>query len=179
MEIAILSKDTLRIKGKQASFIVDPISIPKTPSDAVILLENERKADIEKVEGYRVVIRGAGEYEIGGIKIAGYNTDGHIMYAVLIDGISLCIGTMEAISAKQRENIKECNVLIVKVENIIDESLFTSVAPSVIVLYGSKSKDEQVLKLLGKQDVKPVQKVQVTLEKLPTELEVVVLQTGN
>lgn len=173
MDVTIISKDSLRIKGKHASFIVDPVSsMPKTPADFVVTLNPKKQISLAKVDGVRVVISGQGEYEIGGIKIAVHAFENDLVYDVIVDGIDILLANAEGLK-KAKEKIKESHVVLVNADNVIDESSVTAVSPSLVGLYGEKTQESA--KVLGKQDIKAVSKISYSLEKLPQEMEVVVL----
>ncbi len=69
MEIALVSKSSLRIKGKSASFLVDP------QSDAAVNAFLLLNPDEEFISEQAVTVSGAGEYEIGGVKITGLRNE--------------------------------------------------------------------------------------------------------
>jgi len=70
MEITYLENKCLKIKGKKTVLIFNPnLLISKTVGDVVIFLK-DINYDLKKVDEYRLVISGPGEYEIGGIKIS-------------------------------------------------------------------------------------------------------------
>ena len=75
MDIQILGSDSLKIKVKKTTLAVDPkTSIQKFDADAILLTGKE--ADISRINSYRVIINGAGEYEVSGLKIVGMATNG-------------------------------------------------------------------------------------------------------
>ncbi|OGH18674.1 MAG: hypothetical protein A3F31_05570 [Candidatus Levybacteria bacterium RIFCSPHIGHO2_12_FULL_38_12] len=174
MDISIVSEDSLRIKGKRASFIVvDPgVSIPKTPADFVVTLNGKKENSLVKVDGFRVVINGAGEYEIGGIKLAAHAFEDDLLYDIAVDGIDIILSNSEVIK-KEGEKIKESHIVIVRTDSVVDESSVTAASPRIVALYGKHTQESA--KVLGRQDLKPVNKISYTLEKLPQEMEVVVL----
>ncbi len=72
MDISIIGNQSIKLKGKQATFIVDPTKeMPKTAADAIILLNGLENMDISRVTDSRITIQGAGGYEVGGVKISG------------------------------------------------------------------------------------------------------------
>ncbi len=95
MEIAVLDKETIRIKGKNASFIIDPTSsISKTSADAIIFLTDvsDVNGPSSKVSDARVIIKGPGSYEIGGVRISGTKSGRDFYYSFNIDGLAIFIG---------------------------------------------------------------------------------------
>lgn len=175
MEVVVITDNVLRIKGKNAVLVVDPISsMPKTAADAVLILSNTKEYSDAKIEGHRVVIHGAGEYEIGGIKISASYNDGDLVYTIVVDGIDLLLASSKGLKIA-KEKIKESNLIVIDTQVIIDESSVTAIAPNVVLLYGENR--EESAKVLGKEPQKSSKYV-VTLEKLPQEMEVVVLASS-
>ncbi len=168
MEISSLSQSSIKIKGKQAAIAIDPDN--KTVADFVIeLLSSGTKLSL--VEGQRLLISGPGEFEVGGIKVSGTGKQGALVYTIRVDNVDVCLSTPEGLKAAG-EKLKEAQIVIVNANTSVDSSSITSLAPSVVVLYGEHAVEG--VKALGKEPNK-VSKYVTTLEKLPTELEVVVL----
>lgn len=173
MEISYISPNCIKIKGKHSSLIIDPSSDlrSKVGADAIVLLCNFNDFNPNKIEDYRVLIKGEGEYEIAGIKISAARVDNNLIYNCQIDGINLLLAktsTLEGIVDK----LKEYEITVLNAESEINESLITSLEPKVALFYGEKAKE--ALKILGKE-IKPVSKYVTTREKLPEETEVVLL----
>ena len=172
MDIAILGNQSIKIKGKQASFIVDPSSaLPKTSADAIILLNGYDNVDTTRVTDSRITISGAGGYEIGGAKVSGTTTAKGTLYRISIDGVAIIVGKAAETKA---EGFNACQVAIVKTEDVdFNESFVTSLEPKITVLYGPSKTDGA--KTLGAQSITEVSKVTVTKDKLPEKMEIVVL----
>lgn len=174
VDISIIGKQSIKIKGKQVSLIVDPTrEIPKIPADAVILLNGYgENVDVSRVIETRAIINGAGGYEIGGAKISGTATSKGTLYQISIDGVSIIIGSTTETKA---EGFNTCQVAIVNTAGGGDfnESFVTSLEPKITVLYGSSKIDGA--KTLGAQSVSEVSKITVARDKLPEKMEVVVL----
>lgn len=172
MEVALLEKTSLKIKSKNANFVVDPFSqLPKTSTDAVIVLEGE--ADLSKVTDYRVVIKSSGEYEVGGIKISGINLENAVVYDLTIDNMSVLLAKTSSM-AKVSDKIREYEVAIFNVDSEINQTVVTALEPRVVILYGEKALE--AAKTLGKEEAGASQKYAVTQDKLPEEMQVVVLK---
>lgn len=177
MDIILLSKNIIKIKGKHSSVIVgvptaDGNSIKtKTPSDAVMLLKRKEEFDFSKVENHRLFIRGPGEYEIAGIKISAFAANDDLIYDMRVDNLDILLGSADAVK-KVKDKLKEEKIAIFYTNSGIDESIITAIEPNIAVFYGEKAAD--AIKILGKS-AKPLQKHSTTLEKLPTEMETVLL----
>lgn len=173
MEVSLLSKDTIRIKGKQASVVIDPVKTVKpTPADAILIFNNLLTHDFTKIEGSRLLITGSGEYEIGGVKVSSFVIATELTYQVIVDGVEILVikgGSLEAAKDKAREY----NMVIVLADSDFDSSHLTNFSPRVTILYGEAA--EAAAKNLGKEELKKVAKYVTTREKLPEETEVVIL----
>ena len=174
MEIALVAENALRIKGKQGAVVVDPSSAlrTKTQADAVIVFANTTDLSFGKIEEHRVIISGPGEYEIAGMKISGTRVLDTFLYELRFDGLSILLAKAGRIEGV-KEKANQCQVLVLLADATIDPSLVTALEPNAVVLYGEKAVEEA--KLLGKSGG-AVEKYSVTGDKLPAEMEVVVLQ---
>src|SRR3989344_6498225 len=165
MEIAILSKKTIRIKGKQATLLIDPDTTIKTmiPTDGVLFLEPYEKTLLSKVEGHRVVIKGPGEYEVGGIKISGFASGKNVAYSLLVDGVH--IGLVQTTDLeKAKEKLTDEHIILLSSSESVDQAFLTALAPKVLIAYGEKA--GEVLKTVG-SEAKTLNKYATTVEKLP------------
>ena len=173
MEIAILNKGTLKIKSKNATLIVDPSSLsPKTDADAILFLSKQEN-DLSKIQNYRLVVKGAGEYEAGGIKISAANSENELVYTLDVDSVKVLIGSSNAVNSL-REKLSECQIAVLNANEDFNESIVSSLEPQVLIIYGEKSED--ALKKIGKTEVAKTNKYSTTAEKLPQELEVINLE---
>jgi len=66
-----------------------------------------------------VVLNGAGEYEIGGVKIIGLRNEKSVLYSMNIDGIEVVLGSIALLSAMQHK-LKEHNVVVVNCDETAD-----------------------------------------------------------
>jgi hypothetical protein len=172
MEVALLDKTSLRIKSKHTNFIVDPFEkLSKTPTDAVIILSG-RNADLSRVTDYRVVIKSPGEYEVGGIKISAIGMDGSTVYGLTVDNVDILLAKTSSVT-KVSEKLMEYQIAIFNVDSEINQTVVTALEPRVVILYGEKAID--AAKALGKEDAQVLQKFSAAEDKLPEEMQVVVL----
>lgn len=177
MDIAVISKNIIRIKGKRSTLLMvmsssDSLKV-KIPADCAMLLDKSGSLDASKVEGLRLFIKGPGEYEVGESKISVTDQDSELIYNLKIDGMDLLIGSTDSL-AKVKDKLKQCNVLILFANSDIDSALITTIEPRVAFFYGEKAAN--AIKTLGKT-VNPVSKYSTTAEKLPAEMEVVHLDS--
>ena len=174
MEISVVDRSTIRIKGKNVSFIVDPTSsMPKTPADAVLFIKDSQDSDsqVSKVVEARVIIKGKGSYEVGGARITSVKVNGTFFYSLNIDGLNIFLTNTKG--AEKEQDMGSCNILVLNVDGEFKESLVSSFEPSISVLYGEKAQD--AVKLLGKEH-QTVSKFSQTADKLPADPQVVLLK---
>lgn len=135
MDISWYGQSCFKIKGKNASVVVDPydpemIGLKKLKVSGDILAISHQHSDHnnkEAVEGTPFVIEGAGEYEIKGVTIHGVQTfhdskDGkergmNVVYTIDIDGLSVChLGDLgHELTTSQLEAIGDVDILLVPV----------------------------------------------------------------
>lgn len=169
MEIALLPKSLLRIKSKNATFVVNPQSA--VAANAALFLHTTT----DFVSDEMVVIKGAGEYEIGGVKITGFRNEEQVVYSFYIDTIEVVMGTITQLSAMQHK-LKEHNIVVVNCEEIADASFLTSLAVNAVLFYGEKA--EEVAQGFEKEKLQKTNKYTATLGKLPAEMETILLASS-
>lgn len=170
MDIALLSPGSIKVKGKIASFIVEPRDVKgKLAADAVITYDST-PIDISAVEGARVTLAGPGDYEVNGIKIVGLKSQNSSVYYLNIDNMSVMVGKSSAF--KSKEILKDADVAVLFADELVDASLLATLDPRATVFYGEKA--EENIKALGKEAA-ATNKYSVTKDKLPTEMEAVLL----
>ena len=171
MDIVTLGKNSIKIKGKKVSFVVDPSEeMPKISSDAIILLDGLTNIDTSRVTDSRIIIEGPGGYEVGGAKISGASTSRGILYKLFIDDVVVILGRA---TDSKTEGFNLCQVAIVNTDNNFNESFVTTLEPKITVLYGDKKAESA--KALGAENINSSQKISITKDKLPEKMEVVVL----
>ena len=171
VDIAIVGKTSIKLKGKRVSFIVDPSKeTPKISSDAIILLDGFANIDTSRVTDSRMIIEGPGGYEVGGSKISGASTPKGVLYKLSIDDVVVIIG--RATDAKT-EGFSACQIAVVNTDSDFNESFVTALEPKITVLYGDKK--EASAKMLGAENENPVPKITIMKDKLPEKMEIIVL----
>ncbi|MBI5123379.1 hypothetical protein HZA75_05990 [Candidatus Roizmanbacteria bacterium] len=167
MEITLLPKNGLRLKGKQTTLAIDPQD--KATYGGVLLIEKSADQIINQEE---VIISSTGEYEIGGIKMTGSRTEGGMLYSLSIDGVEVLVGKLDALE-KMQHKLKEHNIVIVKCDVEGNASFITSLAENVVIFYGDKAKE--IASSFGKENIKEMSKYSTTKDKLPADVETIVL----
>jgi len=172
VDISIVGKDSIRLKGRKVTFIVDPVKdMPKTSADAVILLNSASGEDLSKAADYRIIIKGAGEYEVGGSKVSGVSTQKGVLYKLSIDDISIILGSPAETKA---ENFTTCQIAVIKSDEELSDSFVTALEPKITIVYGEKK--AEAAKSLGSENTTSVSKLTITKDKLPEKMEIVVLE---
>jgi hypothetical protein len=171
VDISIVEKNSIKIKSKRVTFVVDPTKeMSKTPADAVIFLNGGSKMDVSKVADFRMIIDGPGEYEVGGVKISSTKISKGIVYRLSIDGMTAVLGVA---TDTKMEGFNACEVMIANTTNDFSESFVTALEPRIVVLYGDKGAESA--KKLGVENIAAVSKITITKDKLPEKMEAVVL----
>ncbi len=158
------------------------------------------------VEGNPFVVRGPGEYEMKGVSIVGigvFHDDSggtkrgkNTIYRIELDGLSVVhLGDLgHEITSVQVDTLDGVDILLVPVGGVytIDAAMAAKVVgeiePTIVIPmhYSRPGLDQKVfaslggvdafLKEMGKADVTPSPKFSVTKDKMPEEMQVVVLQ---
>lgn len=132
----------------------------------------------KKVEEYRIAIAEPGEYEVSSIKIRALSLNGGLLYKVFVDGVGMLIVEAKILNNVQKKesefaDIGEYDLLVLYANASVSDSVIAELEPKVVILYGDKVKDAATE--LGKNEASPSKKYSLTREKLPSEMEVVVL----
>lgn len=166
MEIGLLQKSALRVKGKTATFVVNPQDT--TNANAVLLLN----ATSDHASDEAVVLQGAGEYEIAGVKITGLRNDVNVIYSLNVEGVDVLVGSLKTLNAMQHKT-KEHNVLVVLCDEVGDASFLTSLAVNAVIFYGEHA--QEVAQGFEKEKLQQMSKYTTTLGKLASEMETILL----
>lgn len=175
MEIALLSQNSLRIKSKAASIGINPDS-KNSQFNAIIIIGDEAGGTRVFTNDGVLIIDGPGEYEVAGIKISGVRNKSETVYSMNIDGVDVIVGTVSALSDSQQK-IKEHNIVCIATTVNADASFATSIASHAVIFFGAMA--DQVVHTFAKENVKKLPKYQTTLDKLPSEMETVLLASSN
>lgn len=166
MEIVLLPKNAVKLKGKQTTMVVEPVD-GSTPFQAALFLNGEGRQI-----GDGVGISGPGEYEIGGIKVSGQKSSEGYVYSLTIDDMDVLVGSLPAVS-KLQHKLKEHHLVLLSSDAEGDASSVTGLATNAFLLYGEKA--NEVLSKFAKETISTMSKYQVTKEKLPPEMQTILL----
>lgn len=174
MEISTLSNKIIKIKGKRTSLIVDPDNSLRLKEfvGSIVLLREDKEFDVSKIGGEHLVVQGPGEYEFSGVKMTVVSSGADLVYTIYIDGLEAFLADIEVLE-RVKDLTREYPLVILKTNTLVDQALIALLAPRMVVLYGDKAVEEALV--LGKEKLLKVQKLKVQSEKLPEEMEVVVL----
>ena len=172
MDIQLLGKDSLRIKIKKTAVAVDPKSVvSKFDADAVLVMDKD--SDASRVNESRITIVGAGEYEISGLKVSGIKSEKDIMYGLSSEATDVIVAKASSLETIPADKIEEYKIAIINVDSDLKQSVVTAMEPSVVILYGEKAKEGA--KVLGKESASTASKISSAEEKLPEEMDVMLL----
>lgn len=120
MEIKVLEKNAVYLKGKKENILINPSEKRRDDSkySSRIFLFTGEKYDGMGFVSDKILIRAPGEYEVGGVEINGYSTsEENTLYVITIDGIKIVfLGDLtESLSDKRIEKIESADVLLAPV----------------------------------------------------------------
>jgi L-ascorbate metabolism protein UlaG (beta-lactamase superfamily) len=180
------------------------IKLPKIEADIVTISHDHGDHNyLQGVTGHSFVANGPGEYEIKGVSFVGTASwhdskqgserGKNTIYTFNIDGVRLChLGDLgqEVLTEAQIDEIGGVDILMVPVGGVftIDAATAAKVVaqlePKIVIPMHYKDSDikfdlepvENFLKEMSKEHVDPQSKFSVSADKLPEELDLVVLQ---
>ena len=174
MDVIILDKNCIKLKGKTTSILINPSdSMNKSEAEAVIVPATYQGQSFPKVEGLRIIIKGPGEYEVNGVKITAFSGASDLVSFVDMDGLKILAGNGLSIE-KIQDKIEECHIAVINADSEFNYSVLSTIEPRVILVYGEKK--GEVAKQVGKDNPEKVSKFSTTYEKLPAELQMLLLE---
>lgn len=192
MEIKFLNKSTIFLKGKKESVLVDPNEkeiIDNKNNSRIIVYTNGDFNQTDLLNNEKIVIRGGGEYEIGGVEIMGINGEnGNTVYRIVIDTFAITVlGKInQELSPKRIEKIDSADILIAptKIGDICSHKLVKEWAKKwgVNYLVPLADDEEYLKKFLDEADEEGLETVEsIKLDKkedLPDGLEIKLLKNN-
>lgn len=213
MEITWLGHSSFRIRGKTSTVITDPydsamvgLKFPKLEANIVTIShehQDHNRSDL--IAGTPKVVRGPGEYEIGGVSIFGISTfhdneqgakrGRNTVFVITIDGITIChLGDLgHKLLEEQVGSIGSVDILLVPIGGVytidagVAASIVASIEPSVVIpmhykvpgatseLLSSLDSADKFVRELGVEPLKEAKFV-VAKESLPEEMQLVILE---
>ncbi len=133
MELTSPAISTLKISTKKGYILIDP----STGEDAkVVILSDGSDNDIVQTPD-NLVIYGPGDFEVSGILIKGTRNDFETMYSIAADDGKVLVVQSTSISKLADED--DCDAVIVKAVNEVDEAALSAISSKLIVVYGDES----------------------------------------
>lgn len=181
MEITYFGQSSFRIRGKHATVVMDPcIPFPKhVTADIVTVSEDHPNHNAtHQIEGTAYVVNGPGEYEIKGVGVIGRMIEKNTIYRIEIDGVSIVhLGDLNrTLSAEEVDSLNGVDILMIPV-NGSAVPLINEIEPSVVIpMRYSRDDLAEFLKETGKEGAAPQPKLTVTRDKLPEQMQVVILE---
>lgn len=173
MDVQVLGQDTLKIKIKKAGVAVNPkSSIQKFDADVILI--NRDNCDVKRVNNYRVVIDGAGDFEVSGLRVRGIRVGEGLIYELSSENAVILVANATALENVSSERLDECRIAIINANGNLNASLITALEPRVVILYGEKAKESA--KEFGRENVSALSKISFSEDKLPEEMEVMLLK---
>jgi L-ascorbate metabolism protein UlaG (beta-lactamase superfamily) len=212
VELTWLGHSCFRLRGRDVTVVTDPYSSdgwqypPLSTQANVVTISNDHPhhSHASAVQAQRL-IRGPGEYELGGAMIFGVRTprmtqpgDGHnaknTAYAIQLDDLMIChLGDLgKALTTEQLAPLKDCDVVLVPVGGRCTISaaeaaaVVAQIEPKLIVpMHYATAETAGALELdtvdkfcreMGAADLTPQARLNVTPTSLPAEPTVVLLE---
>lgn len=191
MEIKVLEKNSVYLKGKKESILINPNEKRRDDSKypSRVFLFTAEKYDGMGFDGDKILIRAPGEYEVGGVEINGYSAgEDNTLYIVHIDGVKVVfLGDLkEALSDKRIEKIDSADVLLAPV--LIKDSSSAKLVldwakkwgVNYLIPMGYDDEDrlnlDKFLDQADQEGLEPVDSLKVDKDDLPDGMELKVLK---
>jgi hypothetical protein len=172
MDFQTFGEDTLKIKSKKVNLAIDPREkISKFDAEAVLLTEGV--FDASRINDYRVIIDGPGEYEVSGLKISGIKSDGGIIYELISDNTNILVAKASVLEKIPTDKLDDYKIVVINVDSELNQSVIIAMEPRVVILYGQNKKEGA--KKIGSESIPVSSKISLSEDKLPEELEVMLL----
>ena len=185
-----MSDNSLCLSGKGEKILVNPgkeVMGDKKHASRVVLFTRE-ELDFLGLNFGGVIIRGPGEYEVGGVEISGLDSDGGgVAYLIGLDEVMMMVvdGSGGFLGKSLMDDVKGVDVMVVMVregEKVDDKALLAMAKKwgvNYLVPIGFESNDlEVLLDAVDREDLQTVASLKVEKDSLPDGMEVVLLSNG-
>jgi hypothetical protein len=192
MEIKFLNNSTIFLKGKKENVLIDPTEtelVENKNTSRIIIYTSGDFNQMNLVNDEKIIIRGGGEYEVGGVEIMGVNGEGgNTVYRIVIDSFILVVlgRISQELSSKRIERIDSTDILLAPTK--IGDKCSFKLVKEWAKKWGANYlipvvEDEETLKnFLDEADEESLEKVDsLKLEKqdeLPDGLEIKLLKNN-
>lgn len=190
MEIKIAGKQSFFLKGKKENVLVNPnkdvMGSNKYSARLIVFTENDSK--VSGLGSENVIIKGPGEYEVGGVQVLGINAgNNQTVYIINIDGVEVgVIGKLEELlSDKKIERVEAVDVLLaptkfkeeISSKTILEWAKKWGVNYLVPMDYEEDNNSlKEFLDAADQEGLEPVDSIKIDKDNLPDGLEIVVLK---
>lgn len=177
MEVKYLGGQSFLIKGREATVLTAPFKAKKVVADVVL-------SSTPLSRGESFLVPGPGEYEIKGVKVQGLSDGGGTLYLLEMERVFVGFlgGLTQPLSDEELSGLGVVDILIIPTsagENLGPAKLagiVTQLEPRIVIPIKTDGTSlGTFLKELG-EEPKHEKMLRVSKEKLPEELEVVVME---
>lgn len=192
MEIKVLDNQSVFLKGKKESVLINPDENRRRDSkyqSRIFLFTSEKYDGMGFDKDERILIRAPGEYEVGGVEINGFSTSGeNTLFVIYMDKIKIVfLGDLdEALTDKRIEKIESADVLLapVSIKGSASGKLILEWAKKWGVNYlipmgysdGNKENLDKFLDQADQEGLEAVELLKIDKDDLPDGLELKVLK---
>lgn len=179
------------------------LKLPSLEADIVTVSHSHQDHNfVEGIKGEPFVVKGPGEYEIKGVSVVGVSSfhddkngaerGNNILFNIEIDGINIAhLGDLgQTLTNEQLEELGSVDILLVPVGGVytieadVAAKLTSAIEPKIVIPMHYKIEGlkfpldpvEKFLKEMGKENVQSLPKLLVRDDRLPEELQVVLLE---
>jgi len=185
MEIRYLGSQTVLIKTKKESVIINPDKGGDKVESRIVVF-SDKKLDYMGLDGEKVLVRGPGEYEVGGIEIKGWAID-EDKYMYLLESEGVVVGFLgkaeEMLSDKMIERINGIDILVADIGGKIGGKSLQDLAKkwgaNYLIPVGYKAGEAAIKKFLDEVDeegLESIDSLKIDRDNLPDGLEITLLK---
>ena len=174
MEVSYLGKNSVRIVGRNVTFVSDPQpgAGQKSTADISLITEGVNNA------ASGLVIDTPGEYEVKGMMVTGMPVGEGTAYVIQGDNGSVGIlsDATETLSAEAQEQLSELDVLFIAAAR---HELIGKLEPKYVIPLGEGAELKKFIDEMGATATEKQAKLKITGRDVPEETTVVVLDPSN
>lgn len=135
MEVSSVKDGSLKIKSKDLVISIDPTEVTE---GRVVLYMSTLDQDSKPFTVDPLVIQGPGEYEIHGVSVTGRYVKGETAYSISDGTTTMLLLSSSSISGLKEED--EYSAIILKVNEEVTDTIFSTFASSVLLFFGDLGK---------------------------------------
>jgi len=173
MDITFSNKESIKLAGKNATIVINPVA--ETKADLYLF------TNPEAFQGDFKAFYGPGEYEVLGSMVDGIEiTPENTCYSVVIDDmhVTYAINMAETFSDDQLDRMEGVDILVISVEGDKSElmnKIITQVEPRILVPIIQNEAELAKIKSEFGKDVEPTDKFKIVKKDLPTDTQQLVI----